>query len=34
MVVIDALDECEREEDIEVIHELLPKVKKATCARI
>jgi hypothetical protein len=34
VVVIDALDECEREEDVEVILELLPKVEKATCTRI
>jgi Mrp family chromosome partitioning ATPase len=34
VVVIDALDECEREEDVEVILELLPKVEKATCLRI
>ncbi|KAL4783825.1 hypothetical protein BJX76DRAFT_348278 [Aspergillus varians] len=30
VIVIDALDECEPEKDIEVILELLPKVEKAT----
>ncbi|KAH8434467.1 NACHT and WD repeat domain-containing protein [Aspergillus melleus] len=30
VVVIDALDECEREEDIEIILDLLPKVETAT----
>ncbi|KAL4815688.1 hypothetical protein BDW67DRAFT_176016 [Aspergillus spinulosporus] len=34
VIVIDALDECERDEDMEVILELLPKVEKATCLRI
>jgi hypothetical protein len=34
VVVIDALDECEREEDVAVILELLPKVEKATCLRL
>ncbi|KAI9041045.1 NACHT and WD repeat domain-containing protein [Aspergillus affinis] len=30
VVVIDALDECEREEDVEIILDLLPKVETAT----
>ncbi|GLA13523.1 hypothetical protein AnigIFM62618_010512 [Aspergillus niger] len=30
VIVIDALDECEREEDVEIILDLLPKVEKAT----
>ncbi|KAL4972605.1 hypothetical protein BDW66DRAFT_154582 [Aspergillus desertorum] len=30
VIVVDALDECEREEDVEIILELLPKVEKAT----
>ncbi|KAJ5225761.1 hypothetical protein N7468_006986 [Penicillium chermesinum] len=34
VVVIDALDECEREEDVAVILELLPKVEKATCLKL
>ncbi|KAL6230102.1 hypothetical protein BDW75DRAFT_249043 [Aspergillus navahoensis] len=34
VVVIDALDECEREEDVEVILKLLPQVEKATDLRI
>jgi Mrp family chromosome partitioning ATPase len=34
VVVIDALDECEREEDVEIILDLLPKVEKATWLRV
>jgi hypothetical protein len=30
VIVIDAQDECEREKDMEVILELLPKARKAT----
>lgn len=30
VIVIDALDECEREQDMEIILELLPNIKKAT----
>ncbi|KAL4869265.1 hypothetical protein BDV12DRAFT_196507 [Aspergillus spectabilis] len=30
VIVIDALDECEREEDVEIILELLPRVEKGT----
>ncbi|KAH1596333.1 hypothetical protein KXX44_006640 [Aspergillus fumigatus] len=30
VIVIDALDECDGEEDVEIILELLPKVEKAT----
>lgn len=30
VIVIDALDECDREEDVEIILELLPKIEKAT----
>ncbi|KAL4746033.1 hypothetical protein BDW72DRAFT_198068 [Aspergillus terricola var. indicus] len=33
VVVINALDECEREEDVAVILKLLPKVEKTTCLR-
>ncbi|KAJ5618683.1 hypothetical protein N7528_006794 [Penicillium herquei] len=34
VIVIDALDECNREEDVELILELLPKVEEATNVKI